>query len=145
MTIGAELPPGMVQLSEIIDARGSLIVGEVGRQLPFKVRRFFVVSGVPQGEPRGIHAHKECHQFLVCVAGSVKAMVDDGKNRHVVELNSPSMGLHMAPLTWGCQYDYSADAVLLVLASHAYDATDYIHEYSEFEDAIAKRARELNG
>ena len=71
-------------------------------------------------------------------------MVDDGKDRHVVELNSANTGLHMPPLTWGCQYDYSADAVLLVLASHEYDAADYIHEYSEFEEAVAKRASELN-
>jgi dTDP-4-dehydrorhamnose 3,5-epimerase-like enzyme len=124
-------------LSEIVDARGSLIVGEVGKQLPFSAERFFMVSQVPPGEPRGIHAHKQCHQFLVCVSGSVKAMVDDGTSREVVELSSPTQGLHMPPMIWGCQYDYSPDAVLLVLASHAYDPEDYIHEYDEFESLVA--------
>lgn len=108
------------------------MVAEVNKQLPFAVQRFFTVSHVPEGEPRGIHAHKECHQFLVCVSGSVKAMVDNGHERVVVQLDRPTLGLHMPPLTWGAQYDYSKDAVLLVLASHNYDAEDYIHDYEEF-------------
>jgi dTDP-4-dehydrorhamnose 3,5-epimerase-like enzyme len=116
-----------VELSEFLDAKGSLVVAQLGAQLPF-----VVISGVPEGEPRGIHAHRECQQFLVCVSGSVKAMVDDGDRRQVISLDRPSVGLHMPALTWGTQYDYSPDAVLVVLASHVYDANDYIHEYDEF-------------
>lgn len=137
MTLNSSHNAKLIDLSEIVDSRGSLIVGEVGSQLPFQVNRIFMVSQVPPGEPRGIHAHKECHQFLVCVSGSVKAMVDDGNSRDVVELSSPRQGLHMPPLTWGCQYDYSDDAVLLVLASHGYDPEDYIHEYDVFEELVA--------
>ena len=114
------------------DHRGILHVGEFPKTLPFRAERFFFVSNVPEGEPRGIHAHKLCHQYLVCVSGSVKAMSDDGKSRKVITLDSPNIGLHMPPLTWGAQYDYSPDAVLLVLASHPYDADDYIHDYDEF-------------
>jgi UDP-2-acetamido-3-amino-2,3-dideoxy-glucuronate N-acetyltransferase len=122
----------LIPLAGFDDHRGSLFVGELPESLPFSVRRFFFVAQVPEGEPRGIHAHRECHQFLVCVAGSVKAMIDNGQTREVVTLDSPGMGLHMPPLTWGAQYDYSPDAVLLVLASHEYDPDDYIHEYEEF-------------
>lgn len=124
--------PGLSELAGFDDHRGNLVVAEVNKQLPFAVQRFFTVSHVPEGEPRGIHAHKECHQFLVCVSGSVKAMVDNGHERVVVQLDRPTLGLHMPPLTWGAQYDYSKDAVLLVLASHNYDAEDYIHDYEEF-------------
>lgn len=122
----------LFELSKFVDQRGSIVIGEIGNQLPFLVERFFSISDVPEGEPRGIHAHKVCHQFLICLAGSVKAMVDDGEIREVVNLNRPDIGLYMPPLTWGAQYDYSADAVLLVLASHKYDANDYIHDYEEF-------------
>lgn len=38
----------------------------------------------------------------------------------------------MPPMTWGGQFDYSPDAVLLVFASHYYDADDYIRDYAEF-------------
>lgn len=131
--------PQLVELSGFDDHRGRLVVGELNQQLPFVVERFFFVSKVPEGEPRGIHAHKECHQFLVCVAGSVKAMVDDGDTRTVVTLDRPTLGLHMPPLTWGAQYDYSPDAVLLVLASHSYDADDYIHEYDEYQSIVSAR------
>lgn len=131
----------MVELSGFDDHRGSLVVAEIGEQLPFTVERFFFISGVPEGEPRGIHAHKQCHQFLVCVAGSVKAMVDDGDTRVVVNLDNPRVGLHMPPLTWGAQYDYSDDAVLLVLASHVYDPEDYIHEYEEFLKVVEKSSK----
>lgn len=118
------------------DHRGLLTVGETPTDLPFRVERFFIVSNVPAGEPRGIHSHKNCHQFLVCVAGSVKAMFDDGKSREVILLDRPDKGLHMPPLTWGAQYDFSPDAVLLVLASDRYDPDDYIHDYEEFLEFI---------
>ncbi|MGW9629792.1 sugar 3,4-ketoisomerase [Agromyces sp. NPDC055520] len=122
----------MVELPEIVDERGVLVVAEHSAQIPFPVQRVFFVSGVPEGEPRGIHAHRECHQFLVCARGSVRAMVDDGIRREVLLLDRGSVGLYMPPLTWGTQYDYSDDAVLVVLASHPYDAADYIHGYDEF-------------
>lgn len=124
--------PQLINLTRIVDERGELTVGEIEKSLPFVAQRFFYISKVPEGEPRGIHAHKECHQLLVCLAGELKAMVDDGINREVVTLRNDGVGLHMPPLTWGAQYDYSEDAVLLVLASQGYDPEDYIHEYVEF-------------
>jgi UDP-2-acetamido-3-amino-2,3-dideoxy-glucuronate N-acetyltransferase len=126
----------LTPLNRIIDSRGELVVGELSQGLPFIVERFFYISQVPEGEPRGIHAHKECHQFLVCLTGQVKAMVDDGESREVVTLRNDGTGLHMPPLTWGAQYDYSDDAVLLVLASHRYDPADYIHDYDEFLERV---------
>jgi hypothetical protein len=35
-------------------------------------------------------------------------------------------------MRWGIQYKYSADAVLVVFASHYYDSKDYIRDYDEF-------------
>lgn len=64
-------------------------------------------------------------------------MVDNGETREVFSLNRPNVGLHMPPLTWGAQYDYSDDAVLLVLASRVYEADDYIHDYDEFLEFVA--------
>lgn len=133
----------LIDLQALNDHRGSLVVGEVPNSLPFEVKRFFYVSNVPEGEPRGIHAHKECHQFLICVAGSLRAMTDDGATREVFTLLPGGSGLHMPPLTWGCQFDYSKDAVLLVLASHRYDPSDYIHEYDEFLRFAASKNRDV--
>ena len=122
----------LVRLHAVEEARGLLTVGEVGRQVPFPPRRYFVISRVPDENIRGEHAHRALHQFLVCLAGSVVAEVDDGRNRRAILLDTPRVGLHMAPMVWGAQHHYSRDAVLLVLASHEYDAADYVREYESF-------------
>lgn len=114
------------------DLRGRLVAGEVDRDLPFAPRRYFLVFDVPGREVRGEHAHRRCHQFLVCVRGSVAVLVDDGSTSEEIELADPSLGLHVPPMTWAVQYKYSPDAMLLVLASDPYDPADYIRDYDEF-------------
>jgi UDP-2-acetamido-3-amino-2,3-dideoxy-glucuronate N-acetyltransferase len=120
------------QLSENQDLRGKLIAGELGQFLPFAVKRFFIVHGVPGRQIRGQHAHRKCHQFLMCVQGSCRLIADDGAHRQEFLLDTPALGVYLPPLTWGVQYDYSADAALLVFASHAYDAADYVRDYDAF-------------
>lgn len=122
----------LVKLSTAIDLRGSLVAGEVDKQIPFIPKRFFTIFDVPSKESRGAHAHKKCDQFLVCLSGSVRAIVDDGNIREEFTLSSPSDGLYLPAGTWGTQYRYSKNAVLLVLASHEYDSDDYIRDYEEF-------------
>lgn len=121
----------LVELPIVQDLRGQLAVADF-ESIPFIPHRFFSISDVPNKNVRGAHAHRECHQFLVALRGSVRAATDDGQNRHEYLLDSPSKGLYMPPMTWGTQYAYSDDAVLGVFASHPYDENDYIREYSNF-------------
>lgn len=116
------------------DSKGKLTVGEFPSDLPFKPQRSFLVYNVPPNELRGEHAHKLCDQFLICISGSVRALIDDGVNRAEVILNSPDLGLYMPAKTWGTQFDYSSDACLLVFASLPYDPEDYLRSYDEFLD-----------
>jgi acetyltransferase-like isoleucine patch superfamily enzyme/dTDP-4-dehydrorhamnose 3,5-epimerase-like enzyme len=120
------------ELPFIQDLRGNLSFAEFEKDLPFVAKRCFWVFDVPSKDVRGEHAHKKCHQFLVCVAGNVTVMLDDGNKRVEVRLDSPSVGLHIPPVVWGVQYKYSSNAVLVVLASHTYDPDDYIRDYAEF-------------
>lgn len=124
------------QMKLVKDLRGDLSVGEVEKDIPFPIKRYFLVFNVPSEKTRGEHAHYGCHQFLVCVKGQCSVVVDDGSNRREIELNAPNIGLHLPPLTWGIQYKYSDDAVLLVFASHEYEAGDYIRSYSEFKTVV---------
>lgn len=114
------------------DMRGSLSVGEFAEDLPFVPQRLFMVYDVPSQEVRGEHAHKKCHQFLICTRGSVRVLLDDGTNRREYTLDHPDQGIHVPPMVWGTQYKYSPDAMLLVLASHTYDNDDYIRDYTSF-------------
>lgn len=123
---------GLQQMPRFADLRGALSVGEFGRDLPFVPERYFLVFDVPSRETRGEHAHRKCHQFLICVHGSVRVLADDGRTRREIALDSPDRGLHLPPMTWGTQYMYSPDAVLLVFASHTYDDADYIRDYDDF-------------
>jgi UDP-2-acetamido-3-amino-2,3-dideoxy-glucuronate N-acetyltransferase len=129
----------MLRLTRADDLRGSLVAANFEGELPFVPRRFFTVFGVPSTDVRGAHAHRNCHQLLVCVQGSVNAVVDDGSERQEFVLDRPDIGLHMEPMIWGTQYRYSSDAVLMVLASDPYDADDYIRDHETFLAEVAKR------
>ena len=120
------------RMPRVPDIRGSLTVGEFDRSVPFTTKRYFMVFDVPSVETRGEHAHRECHQFLICVRGNCAVVADDGVNRQEFRLDQPDIGIHLPPMVWGIQYKYSDDAVLLVFASHYYDNADYIRDYSEF-------------
>lgn len=127
----------LYHMREVEDMRGNLSVAELGREVPFEVKRYFLVYGVPNMEVRGEHAHLACHQFLIAVKGSLHVVADDGRHREEFILDRPNLGLHLPPMTWGTQYRYSADAVLLVLASHHYDAADYVRDHDRFLALVA--------
>jgi hypothetical protein len=59
-------------------------------------------------------------------------VADDGTQRAEVLLDSPDKGIYLPPLTWGTQYRYSPDGMLLVFASEYYDPDDYIRDYADF-------------
>jgi acetyltransferase-like isoleucine patch superfamily enzyme/dTDP-4-dehydrorhamnose 3,5-epimerase-like enzyme len=120
------------------DLRGRLSAGEFSAQIPFTPKRYFFVFEVPGRDVRGEHAHKRCQQFLVCARGSVSVVVDQGRSSEEIVLDQPNIGLYVPPMIWAVQYQYSADALLLVFASDHYDADDYIRDYDEFLAAIAR-------
>ena len=124
------------ELPLVKDLRGNLSVGEFERSVPFPPQRYFLVFDVPSGKVRGEHAHKQCHQFLICIKGSCAVVADDGLHRQEMLLDRPNKGVHLPPMTWGVQYKYSTDAILLVFASDYYDASDYIRDYDEFMDIV---------
>jgi UDP-2-acetamido-3-amino-2,3-dideoxy-glucuronate N-acetyltransferase len=127
-------------LAGVREARGRLVAAQAGAPLPFAPRRCFVIMDVPSTKIRGEHAHKKLKQFLVCVRGRVKVLVDDGRARQTVVLDDAGTGLYVPPMVWAAQYDYSKDAVLVVFASAGYDARDYIRDYGEFLERV-RRAR----
>lgn len=119
-------------LPAVSDGRGSLSAVEFEREVPFKPLRYFVTYGVPTAQERGQHAHRECAQFLVCVHGSCSLKVDDGENQQSFQLDHPTRGIYLPPMIWSTLYGHSADAILLVFASHHYDPDDYLRDYELF-------------
>lgn len=120
-----------IDLTVVHDHRGSLAAGQRPDEIPFAPIRFFVVSDSSAGTIRGGHAHRECHQLLVCPSGAVEVRYEDLDGLGEVQLTSPDAALYIPPLVWAEQRYVTVGATLVVLASHAYDAADYVDDPSE--------------
>lgn len=118
------------------DERGQLVALEEFKDIPFRIKRVYYMYDTADGVTRGYHAHKCLQQILVCIHGSCKIRLDNGKEKKVVPLEKPYEGLYVANNMWREMFDFSPDAVLLVLASELYDETDYIRNYDEFLDFV---------
>jgi hypothetical protein len=126
----------LIELPKIYNRAGNITPVHGDIEVPFEIKRLFYLYDIPGGESRGAHAHKKCHQFLVAASGSFEVVLDDGKAKRQVLLNRPNLGLHIPSGIWASEINFSTGAICLVLASHKYDETDYIREYSEFKRVI---------
>ena len=122
----------LVHIPQRGDARGGLSVAELGGALPFPVRRVYWIHGTAPSVSRGFHAHKKLHQLCVCVAGSVRLSLFDGKSEESVVLDSSAKGLLVGPGLWREMHDFSPDCVLVVFADAEYDEADYIRDRDQF-------------
>jgi dTDP-4-dehydrorhamnose 3,5-epimerase-like enzyme len=123
----------ILNFSVINDNRGSLISLESTTNIPFDIKRVYYLFDTKNDVSRGFHAHKKLKQIAVCVSGSCRFVLDNGKEKETVVLDNPSIGLLIEDMTWREMYDFSKDCVLMVLASELYDEDDYIRSYEEFK------------
>ncbi|ATG15706.1 WxcM-like domain-containing protein [Providencia alcalifaciens] len=121
-----------IEFKKLGDDRGSLISLEQHKNIPFEVKRIYYIFGTKEGVSRGFHAHKELRQLAVCVRGSCRFIMDDGKNKEELVLDCPHKGLLIEPMQWHEMHDFSEDCIIIVLASDYYDETDYIRDYNLF-------------
>jgi dTDP-4-dehydrorhamnose 3,5-epimerase-like enzyme len=122
----------VLTLSKIHNRAGNITALNNSIDLPFDIHRVYYLYDIPGGEIRGGHAHKELQQLIVAVSGSFDITLDDGTNKKTVSLNRPYYGLHVVPGIWRDLSNFSSGAICLVMASHEYDANDYIRDYTEF-------------
>lgn len=114
------------------DHRGSLISLEENKNIPFDIKRIYYIFNTKKGVKRGFHAHKNLKQVLIVVSGSCKILLDDGKGKVNLALDSKNKGLLIESMIWHEMYDFSSDCVLMALADEYYDEADYIRNYDEF-------------
>lgn len=129
----------IIRFQEHGDPRGQLVALEENKEIPFKIKRVYFMYDTLKDVVRGHHAHKSLEQILFCVHGSCKIHLDDGTETAEVMLDKPYEGLYIANNLWREMYDFSEDAVLLVLASELYDESDYIRDYDDFLKFIGKK------
>lgn len=122
----------IISLPKEEDTRGSLTYIYEQIQVPFQIRRVFYIYDVPAGKDRGVHAHKECWEFIVATSGAFEVYLNDGVNETSVTLNRPYQGLLVPPGIWIQEREFTTGAICLVLASHDYCESDYIRDYTEY-------------
>lgn len=120
------------------DERGQLVALETFRDIPFEIKRVYYMYDTEKGVCRGHHSHKTLEQILICIHGSCKILLDNGEEKKVVPLEKPYEGLYVPKNMWREMFDFSEDAVLMVLASEYYNEEDYIRNYNEFLNEIGK-------
>lgn len=124
--------PTLIEFPVRGDARGSLVAIEREKDIPFPIRRVYYVFDTRAGVRRGCHAHLRGREMAVCVSGHCTFLLDDGRTRTEVVLDSRNRGLVIEPMIWHEIFDFSRDCVLVVLASELYDESDYIRRYEDF-------------
>ena len=121
------------------DDRGQLVALEEYKDIPFDIKRVYYIYDTLPGVTRGRHAHKNLEQILICVHGSCMLRLDDGFEQKEVLLDKPFEGVYISNDTWREMYDFSPDAVLLVLASEPYNEADYIRDHDAFLEFVKEK------
>ena len=119
------------------DERGSLIALEENVNIPFDIKRTYCIFDTKSGISRGFHAHRNLQQIAVCLIGKCRIILDDGRSREEVCLDTPTKGLKIGSYIWREMHDFTEDCVLMVLADQIYDPEDYIRDYNEFLEHAA--------
>mgnify|MGYP001114106781 FL=1 len=126
----------LIEFPQKGDARGHLVIVEGNKDIPFRIERVFYIYGSDREVIRGRHANYRSEFVLINVAGTSKVKVDDGEKQRVFHLDRPHTGIYLPKLIWKDMYDFSADSVLLCLASEHYDADEYIRDYDAYLEVM---------
>ena len=122
----------VIDFQELGDPRGHLVVAESNKEVPFLIQRIFYIYGTKDGVVRGQHANRESEFMLINLQGSVKIVIDDGRQKDTVILNKAHQGVYLDKMVWKDMCEFSSDSILLVLSSMPYDSSEYIRDYDEF-------------
>ncbi|WP_227542920.1 sugar 3,4-ketoisomerase [Acinetobacter chinensis] len=125
----------LIDLPDLGDDRGGLVAIESNQSVPFEVKRLYYIFNTTD-RPRGFHAHIELKQLAICLKGSCRFILDDGKSKEEILLDTPLQGLYIDGVVWREMHDFSEDCVLLVLASEHFSEADYIRDYQDFLKAV---------
>lgn len=121
----------IIEIPKIQD-EGFLCFAEEQKHIPFPIKRFYYIFDVNDDAIRGKHAHKETEQILFCLRGSIKIVLDNGKEKEEVILTEPNQGIFLGKMMWHDMVNFQKDTLLLVVASDIYRESDYIRNYNDF-------------
>ena len=125
----------IIDLKTFTDARGNLTVIE--KVIPFDIKRIFYIYGIDNSK-RGGHRHHKTVQAVICITGNCTVYNNDGTKEEVFELDKPNKCLILYPADWHQMYNFSNNAILMVLASEYFDERDYVYERYKWTLILSK-------
>ncbi len=126
----------LMELKSFGDERGSLISFQKDINVPFDVKRAFYIYDTKCDVARGCHANRNSQFLLVVINGSCRIKIDDGKKQDNILLNKPHQALFLDKMVWKEMYEFSYNAVLLVLSNEYYDESEYIRDYDLYKKEV---------
>ncbi len=132
----------MIEFPQRGDDRGHLVIVEGMRDIPFDIKRVFYIYGSDSTVIRGQHANKKTEFVLINISGHSKVRIKDGRGKEeIFLLDRPHTGIYLPRLIWKDMYDFSADSILLCLASEHYDPEEYIRDYRTFTEYVKEERK----
>ncbi|MFN8666042.1 MAG: FdtA/QdtA family cupin domain-containing protein [Gemmatimonadaceae bacterium] len=124
----------VIPLPQHDDERGCLTVMERASELPFDVRRAFVISNVPTGGTRGRHANMLTSELIVCASGALTVRVDDGASTRSIHVSTVTGALLVPASLWVELRDFAPGTVVLVFADTDYHEARhaYIRDHAQW-------------
>ena len=132
LTLSSVTDCRVITLSHHRDEHGCLTVLERVAELPFDVRRAFVISNVPPGASHEHHANMLTSELIVCASGALTVRVEDGQSSRSIPLSSQAGAVLVPPSLWLELRDFAPGTVVVVFADTDFrDAKDaYFRERS---------------
>lgn len=122
----------LLSFKQVDEPDGSLVFFESNQEIPFDIRRVFYMFSVPENQERANHACENSDYVLVAIQGSVEVITDDGRDIQKFVLTSRKQGLFIPRMTWMKTFNFSTDAVLMVISNVRYQDSKYIEIYDDF-------------
>ncbi len=126
----------IIELPKLEDPRGNLSVIENNNQIPFKIKRTYWIYDVPGGQKRGGHAFKKQEEFIIALSGSFDVIINDGKEKKLIQMNRSYYGLYIPNMIWRHMENFSTNSVVMVLSSTSFSINDYIRDYNKYISLI---------
>lgn len=121
-----------INLPKIEDDRGNLTFLQLHTHVPFKIERVFWTYDVPGGQQRGGHAYKMQEEIVIALSGSFDVVITNKNGKKdLYQLNRSYNALYIPQKTWRHIENHSTNSVSLHLASHQFNAEDYIRNIND--------------
>lgn len=129
----------LINFNVMGDERGSLIAIENDRQIPFSIQRVFYMYGSTNDVVRGCHANRKSQFVLIAINGHCKVRIKDHQDMTVeISLDTPAKGLWLDKMVWKEMFDFSQNAILLVLSNEKYDKAEYVYDHNQYLNEVRK-------